>query len=238
MTDWRAIQHRLHKLGFNPGPVDGIRGRMTINAVKRFQESRGLLADGIVGPRTMEALFETVPKTNVSGLDTVPWFEEAKRLIGLSEDPRAGHSNPAVVALAHIVDEVDYSSDDIAWCGLFVAHCISFSLPDESIPNNPLGARNWQSFGVPCEPQIGAVLTFWRGKPSGWKGHVGFYAGEEPEHYLVLGGNQGNAVNVARYPKARFLASRWPVTAMSPTLGGGGGGGTISPGADIDIDAG
>ncbi|MBP7242009.1 peptidoglycan-binding domain-containing protein [Amaricoccus sp.] len=43
---------RLHKLGFNPGDVDGVRGRQTINAIKRFQESKGLVADGVVGRAT------------------------------------------------------------------------------------------------------------------------------------------------------------------------------------------
>ena len=49
LVDWTSVQTRLHTLGFDPGPVDGIRGRRTMRAVKRFQESRGLAADGIVG---------------------------------------------------------------------------------------------------------------------------------------------------------------------------------------------
>lgn len=232
MTDWFAVQRRLHKLGFNPGPVDGIRGRMTINAVKRFQEASGLVPDGIVGPLTLGELFSSSPSV---GIDSIPWFEEAKRLVGLAEDPRSGASNPDVVALAEIVDEIDYKSDDIPWCGLFVAHCISLSLPDEPIPNNPLGARNWGGFGVQCTPQIGSIMTFWRGKRTGWKGHVGFFAGEESGHFLVLGGNQGNAVNVARYPKERFLESRWPLTAM-PAPGEPYGGVNGLAGMDLDVD--
>lgn len=50
------LQQRLAQLGFNPGPVDGIFGPMTENAVKSFQRKVGLEDDGIVGPLTREAL--------------------------------------------------------------------------------------------------------------------------------------------------------------------------------------
>ncbi|MBU3174603.1 peptidoglycan-binding protein, partial [Clostridium estertheticum] len=50
----RWIQHRLIALGFNCGPAgaDSIFGPLTLGAVKRFQTSRGLDLDGIVGPLT------------------------------------------------------------------------------------------------------------------------------------------------------------------------------------------
>jgi hypothetical protein len=56
LTTVRDIQARLRDLGFDPGPIDGIRGPKTIAAVKAFQLSRGLAVDGIVGPMTRSAL--------------------------------------------------------------------------------------------------------------------------------------------------------------------------------------
>lgn len=58
------LQRRLAALGFNPGPIDGIRGGKTTSAVKAFQEKYGLVADGIAGPQTMTALkrAEAAPK--------------------------------------------------------------------------------------------------------------------------------------------------------------------------------
>lgn len=53
------IQQRLSALGYNPGPIDGIRGRGTIGAIKEFQSEAGLEVDGLVGPQTWDALFET-----------------------------------------------------------------------------------------------------------------------------------------------------------------------------------
>ena len=55
--DVRKIQERLKSRGFYGGPVDGVSGRGTAAAVKAFQRTRGLKADGIVGPLTRKALF-------------------------------------------------------------------------------------------------------------------------------------------------------------------------------------
>jgi peptidoglycan hydrolase-like protein with peptidoglycan-binding domain len=50
------LQRKLAGQGINPGPVDGIFGPKTEDAVKRFQERAGLEEDGIAGPKTMAAL--------------------------------------------------------------------------------------------------------------------------------------------------------------------------------------
>jgi outer membrane murein-binding lipoprotein Lpp len=50
------IQSCLKNAGFYKGEVDGIKGRKTISAIKKFQSANGLSADGVVGKRTWEAL--------------------------------------------------------------------------------------------------------------------------------------------------------------------------------------
>ncbi len=224
-ADWLKVQTRLMKLGFNPGPLDGIRGRMTLAAVKRFQDSRGLVVDGIVGPNTWGALFGPPAAGTQPRFDDMPWYEEALRLVGVREIVGPG-STQAILDMAETID-IDYADDDIPWCGLFVGHCVGATLPDENLPNNPLGARTWNRFGTECTPQLGSVLVFWRGSRDGWRGHVGFYHREDSTAYHVLGGNQSNSVNIARLDKGRFLGARWPITAGAPpgrtVLGDGGG---------------
>jgi peptidoglycan hydrolase-like protein with peptidoglycan-binding domain len=51
-----TLQRVLAMKGYAVGPADGIFGRMTKVAVKRFQKRRGLTADGRVGPLTTHAL--------------------------------------------------------------------------------------------------------------------------------------------------------------------------------------
>lgn len=49
----RKIQTKLKSLGFFSGTVDGIYGVKTQSAVKKYQQSVGLTADGIAGPKTL-----------------------------------------------------------------------------------------------------------------------------------------------------------------------------------------
>ena len=49
----RRIQTKLKQLGFYNGSVDGIYGSATQKAVRRFQQSVGITADGIAGSKTL-----------------------------------------------------------------------------------------------------------------------------------------------------------------------------------------
>ena len=49
----RQIQKKLQNLGFYSGSVDGIYGTSTQKAVRNFQKSCGITADGIAGPKTL-----------------------------------------------------------------------------------------------------------------------------------------------------------------------------------------
>lgn len=51
-----GLQELLKSKGFDPGPVDGKFGPKTQSAVIAFQQSKGLIQDGIVGPATWAAL--------------------------------------------------------------------------------------------------------------------------------------------------------------------------------------
>lgn len=55
-TDVELLQLALHRGGWYTGRIDGIFGRQTQNALRRFQASFGLAPDGIAGPLTWDAL--------------------------------------------------------------------------------------------------------------------------------------------------------------------------------------
>ncbi len=52
----RLVQQRLNHLGYSCGAEDGINGPNTQRGIKAFQSSKGLIADGIVGPNTWTKL--------------------------------------------------------------------------------------------------------------------------------------------------------------------------------------
>lgn len=54
--DVTELQHRLGRLGFDAGWLDGIFGPDTERAVRDFQHNQGLTADGVVGRETVAAL--------------------------------------------------------------------------------------------------------------------------------------------------------------------------------------
>lgn len=223
MTGVLDIQKALAELGYDPGPLDGIRGRQTINAVKRFQAAMHLTVDGLVGAQTHKALFGT---NIVTSPDATPWIDLAYRMKGLHESL----NNAALRDFLKSDGGTVGDPSRVPWCGDFVQTCIGITLPEESLPSNPYAAINWLKFGKSCTARKGAVLVFWRGSPAGWEGHVGFYVGEDATHFHVLGGNQANSVNVSRIEKKRLRADgmRWPLTALEVA-----GGAIVKDGADI-----
>ena len=123
----------------------------------------------------------------------------------------AAGSHPAVFPVALVEAVLTAFSDpgDL----IYEPFCGSgMGLPGEpllgALGTNPYWARNWMLFGQDTKPVTGAVLVFERG--SG--GHVGFAVGQDDSHFFVLGGNQSDAVTIARIAKTRLLGARWPAT--------------------------
>jgi len=69
--DVRLVQERLSASGFLSGSIDGIYGNGTLRAVKAFQRSAGLGADGIVGTATWAALLAEAPRARARA-ETAP----------------------------------------------------------------------------------------------------------------------------------------------------------------------
>jgi uncharacterized protein (TIGR02594 family) len=211
--NFKQIQAALIKEGYSCGPsgADGIWGRASIAACKRFQQAKGLPVDGIPAGNTLTALFPGKPQVKPADIP-LPWYEEAKAHLGLREIKGSKTEKKIGDWLKQL--GAGWDDDETPWCGTYVGHCIGATLPEEVLPANPFGARNWAKFGKRCQPQVGAVLIFWRThKTKSFNGHVGFYAGEDANTYHVLGGNQSDSVSIAKVGKDRFLDCRWPSTA-------------------------
>lgn len=136
---------------------------------------------------------------------------EAAKLLGIKEIVGPKHDPKIMTWAKELGLEKVYTSDEIAWCGLFIAHVCRVSGID--VVKDPLWAKNWAKWGTKqVIAMLGDVLVFTR---PGGGGHVGIYVGEDDNNYHVLGGNQGNCVSVTEIAKSRCIAIRrtaWKVS--------------------------
>jgi uncharacterized protein (TIGR02594 family) len=208
------IQSELQRRGYYQGDLDGIRGRQTIAALKQFQRAQEISIDGVAGTQTLGKLFpKEAPVTADNSPDATPWLDLAYRKKGLHEKI----NNAELRAFLNSDGKTLGDPAKLPWCGDFVETCLAVTMPDEILPLNPYGAMNWAAFGKATKPKKGAILSFWRGSPTSWQGHVGFYIGEDATHFHVLGGNQSDAVTISRIEKKRLRVNgaRWPFTALA-----------------------
>lgn len=82
----RRLQRRLKDLHYWIGPVDGVYGQLTEQAVFAFQGVEGLTIDGIVGPDTREALADaTRPKARSDRGDLIEVDEQARVVLDVRD---------------------------------------------------------------------------------------------------------------------------------------------------------
>ena len=66
----KQVQQKLKDLGYYTGAIDGIIGTKSKTAIKNFQRDKGLVVDGIVGPKTLSALgLSTTTSSTYSSAD-------------------------------------------------------------------------------------------------------------------------------------------------------------------------
>lgn len=147
--------------------------------------------------------------SNTKPLPELPWVAEARKHIGLAEIPGKKH-NPIIINMLAAL-KAWWRDDETPWCGTFVAHCLRRA--GRPIPLHWYRARAYaEGYGTRLKkPAYGCLAVFVR--QGG--GHVGFVVGITKDGYLlVLGGNQGNRVSIAKFSADRVLAYIWPHKAQ------------------------
>ena len=129
------------------------------------------------------------------------WAELGQREVDGASD------NARIRAFFRDVGQPASLHDEVAWCAAFAGACLERA---GHASTRSLMARSYLRWGAALdEGRFGAVAVLSRGSDP-VAGHVGFLLDETDAHIVLLGGNQGDAVGVAAFPKTRLLGFRWP----------------------------
>lgn len=135
------------------------------------------------------------------------WLTLARSDLGVRETPGVAN-NPVLMKRFSSITKllgIAYNADSVPWCGAIMAWWMKQC--GVATPAIAVRASSWATWGMPLvRPVPGAVLVFTR--QGG--GHVTLYVGEDTTYYYCLGGNQGDAITIARLEKSRKPAIRWP----------------------------
>ena len=139
----------------------------------------------------------------------LPWIDEARKYIGMHErDARGLKTIPMWVRAL----KGWWSDTKTPWCGTFVGHCLQAAGRD--IAKEWYRAKSWAKGATRLEkPAYGCIVVFER--QGG--GHVGFVIGITKDGCLIIiGGNQGNRVSIAKFSRDRVIAYLWPNKGGKP----------------------
>lgn len=125
-----------------------------------------------------------------------------------------GQDNPRIVEywdMGHIPGSV--SDDETPWCHAFVCAQLERVGITSARSGQAKAALKWGQALIadPGRVPFGAVVVLHRTDASDWRGHVGFCVGGNEDRITLLGGNQGNQVSIASFPRTRLAGIRWPV---------------------------
>lgn len=138
------------------------------------------------------------------------WLIEARKHIGLRETKGSQHA-PEIVQFWKDIKRGGIKDDETPWCAAFVGAMLERSGIKSSRFESAKSYLQWGD--LLTQPVVGCVVVFTRDGG----GHVGFVVGQDAQgHLLVLGGNQGDAVNVRSFPRSRVSGYRWPTGFMLP----------------------
>ncbi len=141
------------------------------------------------------------------------WLVEALTYLGVKEIFGPEHNQIITTMWQKIKSSI--RDDETPWCAAFVGAVLEDCRFKSS---RSAAARSYAKWGTRlADPAVGAIVTFWRGSPAGWSGHVGFIVGKDQNgNLMVLGGNQGNEVSIKPFALSRVLAYSWPESIVIP----------------------
>jgi uncharacterized protein (TIGR02594 family) len=138
---------------------------------------------------------------------------EMLRHYGIKEVVGDKH-NPEILAMFAEIGFDWVKEDEVSWCSAALNY-FCFKLGYER--SGKLDARSWLKMPVVVlKPSLGDIAVLWRNSPDSWEGHVGLFITQDINNVWILGGNQGNMLNISAYPRDRVLGYRQTKKIIQP----------------------
>ncbi|MHB8872853.1 MAG: peptidoglycan-binding protein [Myxococcaceae bacterium] len=222
----RKLQQALSSHGFNPGPIDGDFGPRTEAAVKRFQASRGLVADGVLSPKTSAALASgdvfvppsppADPSPSGPVRDRIVALARAELARGVRED--AGEDRDAAGRIVEYRRAVTGAGENPTarepWCADFA----SFIYRQAGVPLGPNGqGQDYVPFLRDWAQSVGRYHPKGNYSPRPGDLVIISYGGARPDHVTVvtkieggrvhtIGGNESDSVKASSHsPSSGYI---------------------------------
>ena len=138
------------------------------------------------------------------------WLTEARKLMGVREIKGQKH-HPEIVQMWKDIKRGGIKDDETPWCAAFVGAMLERVGVKSTRFESAKSYLDWGQ--LLALPVVGCIVIFTR--EGG--GHVGFVVGRDTKgNLLVLGGNQGDEVNIRSFPVSRVTGYRWPIDRPIP----------------------
>lgn len=140
-------------------------------------------------------------------------YEFAERFRGEVKELPGTEQNPLIQWFHQMAELGPDVSDETPWCSSFVNAMCWLARVTRS---KSAAARSWLKVGEVIDGVENAHVGFdivvlkrlINGMDDGRSGHVGFYAGHDNEFVYLLGGNQGDQVTLAHFPRKNIVGIR------------------------------
>jgi uncharacterized protein (TIGR02594 family) len=150
-------------------------------------------------------------------MDQPAWLAAAWAEFGVRETPGADDT-AEILRYFREAGDTSAESEATPWCAAFAGAMLKRG---GHAGTGSLLARSYLDWGIALDaPRLGAVTVLSPGDDPN-AGHVGFLLSESGGKIYLLGGNQGDAVTVAGFDKARLLGLRWPNEEAEAAMTGG-----------------
>jgi len=148
-------------------------------------------------------------------MDQPPWLAAAWAEFGVREIPGKDDA-PEILRYFRDAGDTSVETEATPWCAAFLGAMLKRA---GYTGTGSLLARSYLDWGDRLdEARFGAVAVLSRGDDPN-AGHVGFLLSDTNGKLHLLGGNQGDAVTVASFDRARLLGFRWPKENIEPESG-------------------